>query len=59
MAISWATLGTLPDVITASKFPTPAVIVIGDVAALSDTLACLSRMARRRGLSRSKELKDK
>jgi uroporphyrin-III C-methyltransferase len=49
MAISWATtdfqqvlratLGTLPEAIASHKLPTPAVIVIGDVAALSDKLA--------------------
>jgi uroporphyrin-III C-methyltransferase len=48
-AISWATtdyqrvlrttLGELPEAIESHKLPTPAVIVIGDVAALSDQLA--------------------
>jgi uroporphyrin-III C-methyltransferase len=48
-AISWATtdqqqvlratLGTLPEAIAAQKLPTPAVIVIGEVAALSEQLA--------------------
>jgi uroporphyrin-III C-methyltransferase len=47
--ISWATtdyqrvlrttLGNLPEAIKAHKLPTPAVIVIGEVAALSDQLA--------------------
>lgn len=49
IAISWgttdhqqvvrATLETLPDAITASQLPTPAVMVIGEVAALADDLA--------------------
>jgi siroheme synthase len=34
-----ATLETLPDVIAAEQVETPAIIVIGDVAALHDTLA--------------------
>jgi uroporphyrin-III C-methyltransferase len=48
-AISWATtdyqrvlrttLGELPEAIESHKLPTPAVIVIGDVATLSDQLA--------------------
>ena len=48
-AISWATtdyqrvlratLSTLAEAIVVTKLPTPAVIVIGEVAALSDELA--------------------
>jgi siroheme synthase len=34
-----ATLGNLPEAIKAHKLPTPAVIVIGEVAALNDQLA--------------------
>jgi uroporphyrin-III C-methyltransferase len=49
VAISWATtdqqrvlratLDTLPDTIAQAELPTPAIIVIGEVAALSDQLA--------------------
>lgn len=49
VAISWATtdrqqvlratLGTLPEAIATRKLPTPAIMVIGEVASLSDKLA--------------------